>query len=954
MNFKKPIFLWALASLITTGGAFAQVKRKPTPSPRKKPISAARQIKPESFPVDPNIITGKLPNGLTYYIRNNHVPKNTAELLLVNKVGSVLETDAQRGMANFIGNMALGGSRDFPKSAMADYLQKHHIKFRADSNVYTSYDETVYRISVPTDTVQVFEKGFNILANWAGHLTFNDPAAISSVQVSLAEAAHLGGRNAKERLQQQTLPVLLNNSRYALRPPIGKEEAIKSFTAASVKSFYTDWYRPDLQAIIAVGDFDPKQVEALIKANFSALKNPAPEKPRTQYTVAPTPGTVVKYATDKEFPYTLAQIIVKHPQAGVKTPADFLQHVRTGLFNQMLYSRIAEVSQQANSPFLLGQASYGDFLGKQDAFTTLVIAKPGEFETGVKAIAAETERIRKFGFTSTELERAKQLALKEVENVYNLKEYTPSINFPGQYERNFLSGFAIFNIDYEYNYYINNIGKISLEDMNAVAQRFITDQNRVILIEGPESEKDKLPNEQTVLQWLSDAGKGLTQYIDNASIPLMTAAPVPGKVVNSKTDSTILVTNLTLSNGVKVILKPTQFSNNQILINGYGFGGTSLASDQDFVSANLASDVIGNSGVANFNQDQLSKMLREKNVSIIPYIGDISQGLSGYATGADFETAMQLIYLYFTQPRKDADAWKANLDKNKTFMVYSNIGPMSVFKDTVAAVLNNYNPRGLTLTLDKLNTASLDKAYSFYKDRFADAANFTFTFTGNFTVKDITPFLTIYLGSLPSTHKNETYKNLGIHPPAGQITKTVRKGSGDKAAVQLVYSGAYDYNEANNVQMDALEAVLDIKLLNNRLTEENGASSAGVRVNYVKIPEGRYKITISFNCDPANVDKLIANTVEEINKIRLNGADQKEIQAFIIQEARTTQEQLRQNAYWGASLSAAAQNQENPDRIISHVQDLEQITIPSTKETANKYLSGTNFIKFIFLPETNK
>ncbi|MGF7075199.1 M16 family metallopeptidase [Mucilaginibacter sp. 3215] len=951
MNLNKYVPLALLALTLSGGSAFAQVKKKPVPSPKNKPGTQAIAAKSDILPVDKDVIIGKLPNGLTYYIRANVEPKSRAELYLVNKAGSVLENDDQQGLAHFTEHMAFNGTRDFPKNQMVDYLQKAGVKFGADLNAYTSFNETVYQLPLPTDTVSVFEKGFNILANWAGYVSF-DPAEIDKERGVVLEEERLRGKNAQERLQQQTLPVLLNNSRYALRLPIGKEYILKNFKPETIKAFYQDWYRPDLQAVVAVGDFDPKRVEALIKQNFSQLKNPAAEKPRTKYSVPATPGTAVKIVTDPEYPYTVAQIIVKHPGTVTKTTGDYMQQVRIQLFNQMLNSRINELLQKPNPPFLYGRTSYGNFIGDQDAYTSLVVAKPGELEKAVKAVVAESERARKFGFTLTELERAKQDALVGIGNAYRERDKTPSANFVREYQANFLTGEAIPGISYEYNFYIGNIYKVSLADMNAMAGKFISDQNRVVVVQAPDKEKANLPDEKTLLNWIATGGQNVTAYIDNVSSdPLLAKVPEGTKVAKEETDEALGTTTLTLGNGLKVILKPTEYRNDQILINGYAFGGTSLASDDEFTSANLASSIISGSGIAQFNQGMLDKKLAGKNLSISPYISEFAQGISGNTSPADFETALQLIYLYFTQPRKDKDIWDANIDQTRSILSTRGLDPGSVYQDTVSAVLSNYNFRGMVTTLPRLNAATLDKAYDFYKKRFADASGFTFTLVGNFNIETIKPYLEHYLGGLPSTNSKETYKNMNIEPPAGLITKTVNKGVGEKSTVQLVFSGDYDYNEANNIQVDALEEVLNIKLIERLREQESGVYAPGVRAGYHKIPGGRYTFTISFGCAPENVDKLINATMEEIAKIKQNGALPADIQKFVAEEARSTQQQLKQNVFWAGYLASTSQNGENPDQILGHVSSLEQITPQSTKDAANKYLSGKNLIKLILMPE---
>lgn len=954
MSFYKNLSAAALALLIVSGSAVAQVKKKPVAAHKPAVHTATAAAAPSEsglLPVDPNVRIGKLANGLTYYIRANAEPKNRAVLYLVSKAGSVLETDQQQGLAHFTEHMAFNGTRDFPKTALVDYLQKSGVKFGADLNAATSFDETVYQLPIPTDTASVFEKGFDILANWAGYVAF-DPSELNRERGVILEEARLRGKNAQERLQKQVYPVIFNNSRYAIRIPIGKEDIIKTATVATIKSFYHDWYRPDLEAVIAVGDFDPARVEELIKKNFSPLKNPTPEKPRTTYVVPPSPGTSVVEATDAEFPYTLAEIIVKHPETTVKTTAAYLQSVRVSLFNQMLNARINELTQKPNPPFLYGQASYGGFLGHEDAFTSIAVAKSGtELKTAIQAVVTETERARKFGFTLTELERAKQNALQEIQNAYKERDKTSSVSYVNEYEQNFLNGQAIPGIDFEYNFYLNNIGKITLAEMNAMAGKFISDQNRVVVVEAPDKEKPNLPDQKTLLSWISSVNV-TTPYVDNVSTePLITKMPVPSKTVKAVADDSIGTATLTLSNGVRIILKPTDFKNDQILFSGYGFGGTSLASDSDFTSANLAANIIGNSGVADFTQIQLDKLLAGKNVSVTPYISETAEGISGNSTPQDFETALQLLYLYFTQPRKDPNIWESNITQAKAFLANRDLDPNNVYRDTVSAVLSNHNFRDQTVTPALLNSASLDKAYNFYKDRFADASNFTFTIVGNFDISTIKPLLETYLGGLPSTGRNETYKDLHIHPPAGQITKIVHKGIGDKATVQLVFSGDYDYTTLNNVQLDALEAILQIKLTERLRQQESGVYSPGVSADYVKLPDSRYTVSIYFGCAPENVDKLIAATLDEINKIKQNGAEQTDIQKFVAEDMRSSQVQLRQNIFWAGYLASGAQNQLDPHRIINHVKDLNTVTPQSTKEAANKYLSGSNFIKLILVPE---
>jgi len=407
---------------------------------------------------------------------------------------------------------------------------------------------------------------------------------------------------------------------------------------------------------------------------------------------------------------------------------------------------------------------------------------------------------------------------------------------------------------------------------------------------------------------------------------------------------------LTLKNGVKVILKPTKFQGNQILINGYSLGGTSLASDADFISANMAAGVVSKSGLAGFDQGQLNIKLRGTQLNMSPYINETVQGISGNAAPGDFATAMQLLYLYFTQPRKDAEVWQSTIAQNTSLLNGRSADPASVFQDTVTALLSNRIPRATPATVAQLNAASLDKAFDFYKGRFADASGFTFTIVGNFAVEQVAPYIEMYLGSLPATNSKETYKNVGNHPVTGQVNRTIYKGTSEKATVELIYSGKYDYKEENNIQMDALEDILDRRLIARLPEKTSGAYSLSAGINYLKIPDGRYKATISFLCAPADVDKLTTAITDEINKIKLNGADTTNIKTFINTESRNIQAQLRQNYFWAGYISSSEQNGEDPDRIIPHIQALNDITPASTKIAANKTLNNDNLIKIVLLP----
>ncbi len=947
MKPNNKLFIYAAAAVfsIYSYTATAQTKVK-----TKVKSLAVNNSNTGLIPLDANVKTGKLANGFTYFIRKNIEPKNRVTLYLANKVGSVLENDDQRGLAHLMEHMSFNGTKNFPKNELVNYLQKSGVRFGADLNAYTSFDETVYQLPIPSDDPEILKNGMQIMRDWAQDATL-DVTEIDKERGVVLEEKRLG-KGAAQRMQEKYFPVIFNNSRYSNRLPIGTEEVLKNAKPETIKAFYKDWYRPNLQALIVVGDIDVSEMEKMIKAKFSDLKNAANARPRTPFSIPLLNKNQFISVTDKEFPVTVAQILIKHPESELKTVTDYRNSIIRSLFNTMLQDRYAELSKQADPPFLQGGARINGFLAGLDIFGASITAKPGEMEKGFKAVLTETERVQRFGFTQTELDRAKLSYLTRMESSVKEKDKTPSESFVNEYLRYFLKGEASPGIEYEYNLAKNVSPGISLTEVNSLAKKYITDVNRDVIIMGPEKDKDKLPDEATVNSWISQVKQeSMTAYVDQVSNkPLLEKMPAPGKVISQTNTPELGITGLKLSNGVKVILKPTDFKNDEINFSAFSPGGTSLYTDADYQSAANSATVVKNGGVGEFNSFQLPKLLTGKQVVVSPFIAERSEGISGYSTPKDLETALQLTYLYFTRPRKDEEIFKGFISKQKGSLANRENDPVSVFSDTVAAVLGNYNIRRTGPSLQKVDQINLDKAFEIYKDRFADASDFTFTFVGSFDPQKIKPLLEQYLGSLPSTNRKEEARDLGIKTPAGKIIKMVYKGQEPKATVRLTYSGDYTYTDDNNNQLDALAEVLTIKLIERLREDESGVYGVGARASHTKYPQGRYSLTISFGCAPENVDKLVAATLDEINKIKQNGAQTTDIEKFLAEERRTTETQLKDNNFWLDYLAGQLQNNEDPKEILTYLESLKKINPQSSKATVNKYC-GDNCIRLVLLPE---
>jgi len=907
------------------------------------------------IPDDPAVKIGRLPNGLTYYIRKNTEPKNRAELYLANRIGSLMENDDQQGLAHFTEHMAFNGTKDFPKNEIINYLQKAGVRFGADLNAYTSFDQTVYQLPIPTDSAELFKTGFKILANWAGKISM-EADEIDQERGVIIEEDRQSGKNAGERIRKQLLPILLKDSRYENRIPIGKVELLKTFTHDKIRNFYADWYRPDLQAVIAVGDFDVNEVEKLIIANFSDLKNPAKERERVKYDLPDNKTPLVKIVTDPEQQYNIASVTWKQRGNILKTTADQRKNMVYSMINAMLSARFQEIMEKDNAPFLFAQSSFDGYQGGLvpgiNAFQTTVGAKSGkDLEHALTAAIAESESAVKFGFLQSELDVVKKNIEAGNEMLLKEKDKTSSGAFMGEYLSHFLTGSAIGSIDFNYADTKQNLKTITLSEVNALAKTLITKDNQIIIVQAPEKEKANLPTSAQLLAVFANARKNLKPYVDHTvNKPLLPHPPIAGKVSSEKKYEDIGVTEWTLSNGIKVLLKPTNFKNDQILFSSFSRGGTSLADPGDYQSGDNAG-IIPQSGLGDFNPSQLNRLLAGNTGSAGAYLGELYQGFSGSASPKDLENALQMVVASALNPRKDTEIFNKWISDTKVSLENKNAEPESVFADTVQAVLSSYNKRSMPYSLADLDKISLDKAFAFYKDRFADLGEQTFVFVGNFDLNKIKPLIETYIAGLPTLNKKTDFVDLGARTPNGIINKTVHKGLEDKATVQLYIHGDYDYTAANNVQLDALNSALEIKILERLREKESGVYSPGVSLNVSKYPASHYYFVISFSCAPANVEKLITAALDEVQNIRKNGATAQDISKFKSEEQRQQELNLRSNGYWLGYLTTRLKYGDQLNQLLTEKQRLDEVTVESSKSTAQKYLKPDNYIRLVLMPQ---
>ncbi|HRI79703.1 MAG TPA: pitrilysin family protein, partial [Cyclobacteriaceae bacterium] len=618
----------------------------------------------DKLPVAPEIKVGKLANGLTYYIRKNGRPEKKVELRLALKAGSILEDDDQQGLAHFTEHMAFNGSQHFKKNDLVSFLQSIGVQFGADLNAYTGFDETVYILPIPVDKPENLEKGFLVLEDWASTVMF-DPAEIEKERGVVLEEERLG-KGAQERMFKETLPHILQGSKYAARLPIGKTDILKNFKQETIKRFYQDWYRPDLMGVFVVGDIDPAAAEAMIKKHFEKLKNPAKERSRAYADVPSRQVSEGLTVTDKEATNFVLQIYYATQKEKIQTTiADYREGMIKNLTSIIFGQRMQELTQKADPPFLFGGGQRGSFVhGYESYFAFALIGKAG-IAPAIQTLITETERVRKFGFTAAELDRAKKSLLRNMEQAYNEKDKSESENYVEEYIRNFLSQEPIPGIENEYNYHKQYLADITIAEVNEFAAKNIpaADVKKLVVFNGPEKADFTIPSNTELLSMVTEAEKlPVTPYVEKAvAASLIETPPTGGRIIFDKKNAELGTSELSLGNGVKVILKPTDFKNDEILLSGFRLGGQSLYGESDQYNAQYASTVVSQMGVDKFSPTDLQKVLAGKSVNAFPRLSMLSESISGQSGTADVETMLQLVNLYFTKPRKDEELFKSFL-----------------------------------------------------------------------------------------------------------------------------------------------------------------------------------------------------------------------------------------------------------------------------------------------------
>ncbi|WCM41804.1 insulinase family protein [Flavobacterium sp. CBA20B-1] len=911
----------------------------------------------QKLPTDPDVRIGKLDNGLTYYIRKNGKPEKKVDLRLVLNAGSILETDKQVGLAHFMEHMVFNGTKTFPKNELISYLQSIGVKFGQHLNAYTSFDETVYFLPIPSDDPVKLDKGFQILEDWAFNANLDGKDIDDERGVVIEEYRTRLGAN--ERMMKNYLPKMLYNSMYAKRLPIGTKENLETFKHEEIRQFYKDWYRPNLMAVIVVGDINVDEMEAKIKSHFGKYKNPANPKERKSFDIPNHKETFISVNTDKEATSSNVQIFYKDNEKAKPstTVGDYKKDLIEGLFSQMLNARLEEYTNDANPPFVYGYSFHGSMYGREkEAFQSMAMTGEDKQLEALRVLAIENERAKRFGFTQSELERAKTEYLAFYEKAFNDKDKNNSSAYLGQYQGNFLEGEAIPSIDYEYNLVKDLLPTISLKDVNNVIQSYIKEENRVIILTGPEKEGLKTPTEKDVLAALDVSKVEITPYEDAVVAESLIRKEIkPGKVTNTTKNDKLGTTTLTLSNGAKVTYKKTDFKNDEIVFGARSFGGFNLIDNETYKKIQHASGSVPQAGIAGMDQNALAKFNTGKLYRVSPYVGGITEGFSGNATPKDLEFLFQSVHAYFTDLNYDEKAFESEKNKTKSYLANIMAMPEVFFQIELSDFMYGHNARYSSPIPTEKDWDNTDykKAYELYKERFADASDFEFFFVGNVTDEQMKSMSEKYIASLPALNRKETPKDTGFRAKTGIHKKEVFKGTDDKASVRISYGGETTYSQKENLAMQALGEILTIKLIEELREKEGGVYGAGARGSLSKLPYGSYDFSISYPTNPKDADKLIELTLKEVEKIQQNGPDAKDLDKFKEGEMTDYTKSLKENKYWLGVLTNAFSEQENPEKALDFEKNLKALTVKDVQEVAKKYLTKNRVIA-VLKPETAK
>ena len=903
-------------------------------------------------PVDKDVRIGVLPNGLTYYIRHNEMPQGRCEFHIAQAVGASLEKDHQNGLAHFLEHMAFNGTKHFPDKLLINYFESVGVSFGYNINAYTSLDETVYRLSNVPTRAGVLDSALLVLHDWSCAIALQDEE-IDNERGVIREEWRTGA-DANRRLWRDINKQKYVGTPYAKRDVIGDTAVINNFTYQALRDYYKLWYGPDLQSIVIVGDIDVDKMEAKVKDLFGPIP---PRKNRGVRPYFPLPDNekpIIALCTDKEAPYSLFELDYKHQQKSDEfklSKEGYRYNIIMTLAKAMLSHRFLALQLNPNSSILQMDGGYGNLIGVTDALSFYAVPKDGKEIDAAKEFIVFVEQVKRFGFRESELEVAKNEYLNSMEKAYNEKDNRENISYAREYYRNYLDAEPIPGIDWEYKFSKDVVNNLNIEEVNKVFMSLFTDNNIIFSFQGKDKGENNITKREMydLVQNMSSLDveepedvSVITDFVKND--------PTPGSVVKVKENKKLGTKELTLSNGVKVVIKNTTFKNDQIMMTMVSDGGYSKVPVADLPSAYAATDVVENAGIAEYSLLDLQKYLAGKTISISPSISDYSEEISGSSSVKDFETMLQLVYLYFTNPRKDNEAFKSLIDQYYTILASRDSNPKVSFSDSISAVTNSHHERNIIMDLNWLAKVNQDKAYDIFRQRFSNPADFTVILIGNIEDNDqFRNLIATWIGGIPATGAKEKFVDNGIRSPKGVVKNYFeREMQTNTASNRIEYTGKLKYNQKNRLVMNIIGELLSTRYLESIREKEGGSYGVGCAGYIQNIPTTTAKLLMQFDTDPEKQVKLMGIIHKEVMDIIANGPVMEDFNKIKESMLKEYEVNVTTNKYWMSALTRYYQyNFDSTD----FVDVLNSITPKDIQNTLKKLVAQGNVVEVVMLPK---
>jgi zinc protease len=907
------------------------------------------------LPIDPAVRTGQLANGLRYYVRQNARPASRVSMRLAVNVGSIHEDDDQRGLAHFLEHMAFNGTTNFKPGELVTFLESIGARFGPHVNASTSFDETIYMLDVPTDKPGYVDRGLLALHDFAAGMSLL-PQEIDKERGVVIEEWR-GRLGAGSRLTDKQLPVLFSKSRYADRLPIGTPEILKSFPRQRLLDFYKRWYRPDQMAVVVVGDLDAAAAVTLVEQRFGSIPAATTPLERVDRSVPPHKETLYSVASDPEAQGWSVALAHKKPVEEQRTVGDYRRALVRQLVSAMLNLRLRELARKPNAPFLSAEAG-GASLGRSLELYELGASVPeGATATGLEALVLEARRMQQFGFAAEELDRARAGLLASYERAFKERGTSENPGYANEYVRAFLEREPIPGIEFEYRIAATFVPTVPLEEVTREARTLIHDDNRVVLVVAPEKKEAPVPTEAALRGVIAKAEKmPVEAYTDAlAGRDLVEKPPAPGKISARRTLPEIGVTVITLSNGVEVWLKPTDFKNDQVMFSAYALGGSSLATAADYPEARLATALVGVGGLGGLSPVDLSKLLAGKIAQASPTIGEYTHGISGQASPRDLESALKLNYLAFTAPNLTRESFELLRRRLASMLENQAQSPGFVFNEKVDLVNTSSHYSAKAMTSGDVGALDLEVMQRFYRERFANAADFTYFIVGAFTVDEITPLLERWVATLPSTGKKAgAFRDMGVRFPVKAERDEVHKGREPRGQTVMSFFADTRLDELEMHRARAAASLLGIRL-RDILREELGGTY-GVSVSYENaLPLNGYgSMTVQFGSDPANIEKLTGEVLKEVERLKTQGPSADDLARVQELERRDLETATKQNAYWMGSLQTVHMLGWDPAGITRREERIQKLTTQVLHDTFKKYFPMDRYTVVTLKPESGQ